>query len=151
MFSDTFRDCSSLTGSIPAGLFGNISGQAADGIFGKTFENCSGLTGIVPAGLFGTYTGDPGSYMFAGTFKGCSGLTGVADGIWNLSGINDMPKDWWIAEVFQYASGITSATPTIAKGSTVKLWQKFPLTGGMGQFNGATSFSDYSSIPAGWK
>ena len=45
MFGSTFYNCSGLTGSIPSGLFGNISGAPARSMFDSTFKNCSGLTG----------------------------------------------------------------------------------------------------------
>ena len=37
MFRATFYNCSNLTGSIPSGLFGNLSGAPADSMFRGTF------------------------------------------------------------------------------------------------------------------
>ena len=54
MFYGTFRNCSNLTGSIPAGLFGNISGAPASRMFHATFYICSKLTGesaLMPDGV----------------------------------------------------------------------------------------------------
>jgi hypothetical protein len=76
MFYRTFRGCSNLTGSIPVGLFGNLSGAPAYGMFYGTFYGCSNLTGPIPSGLFGNLSGAPAYGMFYGTFNGCSKLTG---------------------------------------------------------------------------
>jgi hypothetical protein len=59
MFRDTFRLCSNLTGSIPSGLFGAISGAPADYMFYGTFQGCPNLTGSIPSGLFGDLSGAP--------------------------------------------------------------------------------------------
>jgi hypothetical protein len=58
MFSYTFYNCSNLTGSIPVGLFGNISGAPADYMFYYTFYGCSKLTGesaLMPDGVTHLY------------------------------------------------------------------------------------------------
>ena len=76
MFNATFRLCSNLTGSIPSGLFGNLSGAPASYMFSSTFYGCSKLTGSIPVGLFGNISGAPAAYMFNATFRLCSNLTG---------------------------------------------------------------------------
>lgn len=58
MFSVTFIGCSDLTGSIPSGLFGNISGTPAVAMFRSTFYGCSNLTGesaLMPDGTTHLY------------------------------------------------------------------------------------------------
>jgi urea transporter len=72
-FTQTFRDCTSLT-SIPAGLFAN---NTAVTNFGDTFRNCTSLTSI-PAGLFDNNTAVT---SFTGTFIDCSSLTSIPAGL----------------------------------------------------------------------
>jgi hypothetical protein len=58
LFRDTFYNCSNLTGSIPVGLFGDISGAPAAYMFYGTFYNCSKLTGesaLMPDGVTHLY------------------------------------------------------------------------------------------------
>jgi hypothetical protein len=58
MFANTFYGCSTLTGSIPAGLFGNLSGAPAASMFNSTFRGCSKLTGesaLMPDGTTHLY------------------------------------------------------------------------------------------------
>ena len=88
MFDATFRDCSNLTGSIPSGLFGNLSGAPARAMFRATFRGCSKLKGSIPSGLFGNLSGAPATYMFNATFYNCSNLTGsIPSGLFgNISG-----------------------------------------------------------------
>jgi len=76
MFAYTFQGDTGLTGSIPAGLFGDLSGAPAASMFAYTFQGDSGLTGSIPAGLFGAISGAPAPYMFYSTFSGDTGLTG---------------------------------------------------------------------------
>ncbi|MCL2331627.1 MAG: hypothetical protein FWC61_03735 [Proteobacteria bacterium] len=151
MFSQTFYNCTGLTGSVPAGLFSGISGAPAQYMFSNTFYGCTGLTGSVPAGLFGTFTGAPATGMFYNTFGGCTGLTGIANGIWDLSGVSNASASMMFTQTFYNCSNITSPSPSIAPGSTTKLWTQFSaFTGGM-TFYGATKLADYASIPTGWK
>jgi hypothetical protein len=58
MFYATFQNCSKLTGSIPVGLFGDISGAPASAMFYYTFSGCSKLTGesaLMPNGVTHLY------------------------------------------------------------------------------------------------
>ena len=58
LFDSTFYNCSNLTGSIPVGLFGAISGVLAAEMFYSTFYNCSNLTGesaLMPDGTTHLY------------------------------------------------------------------------------------------------
>ena len=75
MFQGTFYGCSGLTGAIPDGLFGNLSGAPADSMFNSTFSGCSGLTSI-PENLFGNISGTAQNAMFTETFYNCTSLTG---------------------------------------------------------------------------
>lgn len=121
MFYGTFYNCSNLTGSIPAGLFGNISGVPAANMFAHTFYGCSNLTGSIPVGLFGDISGAPASEMFYTTFYGCSNLTGesalMPDGTTHLY------------EQFPTASGTACDNCYL----------------------GATMLNDYATMPAAWK
>ena len=121
MFNTTFNGCSNLTGSIPVGLFGNLSGTPANYMFYGTFYGCSKLTGSIPVGLFGNISGTPATYMFSSTFYGCSNLTGesalMPDGTTHLY------------EQFPTASGTQCDDCYL----------------------GATKLSDYATMPAAWK
>ena len=111
MFASTFRGSSGLTGAIPSGLFGNISGAPAAYMFDGTFNGCTGLTGEIPAGLFGELSGAPAASMFGGTFRGCSGLTGsIPSGLFgNISGA---PATYMFDATFNGCSGLTGKIPS---------------------------------------
>jgi len=121
MFYATFYNCSNLTGSIPSGLFGNISGAPATHMFFNTFYNCSNLTGSIPSGLFGNISGAPAIYMFNGTFVNCLNLTGesalMPDGTTHLY------------EQFPTASGTECDNC----------------------YYNATGLNDYATMPSAWK
>ena len=81
MFCYTFDGCSKLTGSIPSGLFGDISGAPAANMFDSTFYGCSKLTGesaLMPDGTTHLYEQFPTA---SGTdCDDCYfGATGLAD------------------------------------------------------------------------
>ena len=105
-----FYNCTNLTGSIPAGLFGSLSGARASNMFCSTFSGCSGLTGSIPAVLFGNMSGGAADIMFAYTFNGCNGLTGpIPAGLFGpLSGA---PASNMFAGTFQDCSGLTGPIP----------------------------------------
>jgi hypothetical protein len=110
MFFFTFYGCSNLTGSIPVGLFGNISGAPASYMFYATFANCSKLTGSIPVGLFGAISGAPAAYMFDTTFYNCSNLTGPIPS--NLFGaISGAPAAYMFRSTFQNCSNLTGSIP----------------------------------------
>jgi hypothetical protein len=121
MFRATFYECHNLTGSIPTGLFGNISGAPAGYMFAVTFYKCGNLTGSIPTGLFGNISGAPADYMFYATFQDCSKLTGesalMPDGTTHLY------------EQFPIASGTQCDNC----------------------FYNATGLDDYATMPAAWK
>jgi hypothetical protein len=111
MFFFTFSGCSNLTGSIPVGLFGNISGAPASYMFYATFANCSKLTGSIPVGLFGAISGAPAAYMFDTTFYNCSNLTGPIPS--NLFGaISGAPAAYMFANTFNGCTGLTGSIPS---------------------------------------
>jgi len=74
-FSNTFRECTSLT-SIPAGLFDN---NTAVTNFNSTFFDCTSLT-TIPAGLFDNNTA---ATSFNGTFFNCTSLTTIPAGLFD--------------------------------------------------------------------
>ncbi|MDR1337713.1 MAG: hypothetical protein LBJ73_01635 [Rickettsiales bacterium] len=150
MFTGTFDNCKGLTGKIPSGLFGNISGAPAVYMFSDTFNDCSGLTGEIPSGLFGNLSGAPASNMFSGTFSGCSKLESFGDGIWNLTSVNNSSGNSLFTNFCHLCMKITSASPSIASGSNVKLWQHF-TNYSTKAFTSATSLADYADIPSTWK
>jgi hypothetical protein len=154
MFFNTFAYCAGLTGSIPAGLFAGISGQPRRSMFQNTFGSCTGLTGTVPSGLFGKFTGYDADGMFYATFTKCTNLTGIADGIWDISEITHLTDLALFLGLFSSCNKITTASPNIAPGSSVRLYQKFAdyvPNSAMKPFTGCTSMADYASIPAAWK
>ena len=75
MFNGTFYGCSGLTGAIPDGLFGNLTGVPTESMFNGTFWGCTGLTSI-PENLFGNISGTAQNGMFYNTFGNCRSLTG---------------------------------------------------------------------------
>jgi hypothetical protein len=151
MFHGTFQYDSGLT-SLPAGLFAGINGATAEGMFYATFYNCTGLTGTVPAGFFGKFTGTPVESIFNATFYNCRGLTGIADGIWDLSGLTNVSVIQPFDDMFNGCTSITTASPNIAPGSSVRLYQKFTAhTPIYGAFRYCAGMADYASIPAAWK
>ena len=102
-----FRNCSGLTGSIPAGLFDNCPLIATDG-FRNAFNGCLGLTGSIPANLF-RYNTLVGSNGFFAVFSGCSGLTGsIPAGLFDncpLVSLNGFYQS------FNGCSGLTGSIP----------------------------------------
>ena len=111
MFNATFVNCSGLTGAIPSGLFGNLSGAPANSMYAGTFSGCSGLSGSIPTGLFGNLSGAPASYMFNSTFFGCSNLTGtIPSGLFgNISGT---PAQRMFSHTFTGCSRLTGSIPS---------------------------------------
>ena len=102
MFNGTFYN-TQIT-SVPANVFGNLTGDGAPNMFTRAFSNCKNLTTIegplfagtltpaeemfawtfsytgitsVPTNVFGTLTGDGARNMFADTFYGCDNLTTI--------------------------------------------------------------------------
>ena len=110
MFNGTFNGCSKLTGSIPSGLFGNLSGAPAGLMFYETFKNCSNLTGSIPVGLFGNISGEPAAYMFRSTFEYCHNLTGpIPSGLFgNISG---EPATYMFYSTFRDCRNLTDSIP----------------------------------------
>jgi len=83
MFQSTFYNCSSLTGSIPSGLFGNISGTPASYMFYGTFNGCSKLTGesaLMPDGTTHLYEQFPtaSGNQCDNCYNGATGLNDYA-------------------------------------------------------------------------
>ncbi len=152
MFNSTFRQCSNLTGSIPTGLFGAISGAPAGYMFATTFYNCSNLSGSIPANLFGNISGTPVTYMFRQTFYGCSNLTGsIPVGLFgNISGT---PATYMFSQTFQNCSNLTGESALMPDGTT-HLYDQFSTASGTDCddcFYGATGLDDYETMPAAWK
>ena len=149
MFYRTFLDCSNLTGSIPSGLFGNISGAPAASMFYGTFYNCSKLTGPIPSGLFGDISGAPAAYMFYYTFYNCSKLKGsIPVGL--FGDISGAPALNMFYATFYNCSNLTGESALMPDGTT-HLYEQFPTSGGINCYYGATGLNDYATIPAAWK
>jgi hypothetical protein len=159
MFFFTFSGCSNLTGSIPSGLFGNISGAPAGYMFYATFQGCSKLTGSIPSGLFGDISGTPAFFMFSATFNGCSKLTGsIPSGLFgdisgapaffmfgytflgcsNLTGsipvglfgdISGAPANYMFSDTFNGCSKLTGESALMPDGTT-HLYEQFPAASG---------------------
>jgi hypothetical protein len=151
MFRGTFDKCTGLT-SLPSGLFSGINGAPATRTFDETFNGCTGLTGSIPSGLFGTFTGAPVAYMFDSTFYGCTGLTTIEDGIWDVSEVTNTNITGMFSNMFTGCTNITSASPNIAPGSSVRLYEKFTAVASpVWPFSGCTNMSDYDAMPVAWK
>jgi len=152
MFYRTFANCSNLTGSIPSGLFGDISGAPAYYMFYGTFYGCSNLTGSIPVGLFGDISGAPADWMFSVTFQGCSKLTGsIPAGL--FGDISGAPAPFMFYGTFQGCSKLTGESALMPDGTT-HLYQKFPTASGTqcdDCYLGATGLDDYATMPAAWK
>ena len=152
MFYRTFRGCSNLTGSIPVGLFGNLSGAPKYGMFYGTFYLCSNLTGSIPSGLFGDISGAPAAYMFSYTFQGCSKLTdSIPVGL--FGDISGAPASSMFSGTFYGCSKLTGESALMPDGTT-HLYEQFSTASGNQCDNcyfGATKLSDYATMPAAWK
>jgi hypothetical protein len=138
-FFVTFTNCSGLTGAIPSGLFDNNTLVSSSG-FASTFEGCSGLTGSIPAGLFDNNT-LVSSSGFESTFEGCSGLTGsIPAGLFDN---NTLVSNDGFQETFVRCSGLTGAIPS-------GLFDNNPLVSASGFFATFERCSGLTgAIPAG--
>jgi len=152
MFYATFHSCGNLTGSIPSGLFGNLSGAPANRMFYYTFYSCGNLTGSIPSGLFGNISGAPVDYMFNGTFRGCSNLSGsIPSGLFgDLSGA---PAGYMFNYTFYNCPNLTGESALMPDGYT-HLYEQFSNASGNqcdNCFLNATGLDDYDDIPVAWK
>lgn len=75
-FSETFLNCTGLTGSIPEGLFSNCPNVTN---FDNTFSDCSGLTGSAPELWKRTNV-----TKYSECFERCT----------NLDNYSDIPDNW---------------------------------------------------------
>ncbi len=69
-----FSGCTSLTGSIPSGLFASAVNTS---LYYAGFNGCAGLTGSIPANLF---LNNSKVTTYQSIFNGCKGLTGSIPG-----------------------------------------------------------------------
>ena len=141
-FTNTFSNCTNLTGTIPATLFSGISGAPVTGMFNSTFYGCTGLTGSIPATLFSGLSGTPADYLFSYTFYGCTGLTGSIPATL-FSGISGTPAQGMFQGTFSNCTGLSGSIPaTLFSGiSGTPASHMFRET-----FTGCSGLSD--SIPA---
>ena len=143
-----FSGCSGLTGAIPDGLFGNLTGAPASGMFSHTFHVCSGLTGAIPDGLFAGISGAPASNMFDYTFYGCSGLTSIPENLFgNISGT---AQSSMFNRTFYNCTSLTGPSARINGQYLYEIWPDATTQFG-DMYYRATGLSDYSNIPAAWK
>lgn len=149
MFYKTFQSCSQLTGAIPSGLFSRINGAPAVSMFESTFQYCYGITRI-QSNVFGAFTGNPAARMFAYTFETCANIVIIEDGIWDLSGLVDVPKGSEFFCTFRNCANIESASPSIKANSSVKLWTYLPSLSGY-TFGGCTKMADFADVPEAWR
>lgn len=126
MFDETFSGCTSLSGSIPDGLFGTPNNTPATYMFYRTFYNCSGLTGEIPARLFGTPKGAPKTYMFRETFYNCSGLTGTipstlfGGAVTSTSGLSGSGVGYMFYGTFRNCTNLSGYVPEDLFGNLTK-------------------------------
>lgn len=174
-FNNLLKNCSGLTGSIPADLFRYNPGVTTNAYIG-TFYGCTGLTGSIPADLC-RY--NPGATSFDGTFYNCSGLSGdipvhlLRYNIASLSFANTFygcPNLRQNSEIF-YADGEQAtrflnksvnftncfrvASYTGAQGVAPDLWNctfgtGTPTTTDCWQGHSAATVSNFASIPVAW-
>ena len=137
-FSSTFRNCTGLTGSIPADLFRYNTAVSSNG-FRETFLACSGLTGSIPADLFRYNTLVSASGFYA-TFYACTGLTGSIPA--DLFRYNTAVSTNGFRETFVACSGLTGSIPAdLFRYNTLVSTSGFYAT-----FNACTGLT--GSIPA---
>ncbi len=118
LFLSTFRNCTGLTGTIPANLFVNINGAPKQYMFSRTFRGCTGLTGI-PAGLFKNISGAPAKSIYSHTFHDCSNIVGTLSS--DLFGsLNGPTKQYMFYGTFEGCTKLTgdmsSSTVAIPNG-----------------------------------
>ena len=106
-FNSTFRDCTGLTGAIPADLF-RYNTQVYDNGFEDTFYGCTGLTGAIPDDLF-RYNTLVSTAGFCDTFYGCAGLTGAIPA--DLFRYNTLVSEYGFVYTFYGCTGLTGAIP----------------------------------------
>ena len=107
-FNSTFRECTGLTGTIPAGCFDTCTGVTASA-FAATFYGCTGLTGAIPTDLFRYNTlASVGAFYY--TFYGCTGFTGAIPT--DLFRYNTLVTTTGFNFTFMNCTGLTGAIPT---------------------------------------
>ena len=148
MFSSTFYGCSGLTGAIPAGLFGNLTGAPAEYMFANTFYFCRGLTGAIPDGLFGNLSGAPASHMFDNTFNDCSRLTSIPENLFgNISG----PAQYGMFfQTFYNCTSLTGPSARINGQYLYEIWPNATSSQVDTMYYNAIGLSDYLYIPVLW-
>ena len=140
-FSQTFRNCSSLT-SLPVDLF---KYNTAVTNFSQTFYNCTSLT-TLPATLFQYNTLVTN---FDSTFQNCTKLKIIPEIFGATPNFG--------TRVMSFNKCFNRATFTGTQGTAPALWSATMNAssnttgcfGGVG--NSATSLTNYASIPAAWK
>lgn len=177
-FKETFRDCTSLSGPLPAGLFDNniivgldafygtfygctkLSGtipdnfflyniNAGDNGFYETFRFCNNLTGDIPSGLFRPHT-KVGAGTFYGTFLGCSKLK-ITPWIFYNNGEQNTRfagKYMWVGFCF-YETGL--GQPEM--GTLPDLWNCLASSYYKTYWHyghTASTLTNFASIPEGW-
>ena len=142
-FSGVFDGASGLTGNIPSGLF-DYNTSAQD--FSNAFMGASSLTGPIPTGLFANNTS---ATSFSNTFNSSSGLTSIPTGLFdNNTSVTHF------SNVFAYTSGMTSAIPAglfdnnTAVTSLSGIFMGSSVTGSIpsGLFNNNTAVTDMSYL-----
>lgn len=124
-FYQTFRGCTTLTGSIPSGLFNGVSGSIIANMFGYTFSN-TGLSGTIPGDLFsGLSGGRPNA--FNATFAD-SGFTSIGGGLFaNINGGTSAHNQGLFASTFSNTN-ITSVPVNLFSNALASGEGMFSLT-----------------------
>ena len=109
-FYQTFAE-TSITGTIPANLFIDLTGTPVENMFYRTFYGSNGFRGAIPENLFGTMTGAPAKAMFYETFRGVTQLTGgIPQKL--FSGITGAPAEDMFYGTFYGLSKLRGTIPT---------------------------------------
>lgn len=100
--SGLFWGCSGLTGSIPSGFLDNLTSVVS---LSNLLQDCTGLTGSIPSGLLDYTTAVT---LLSSMLRGCSGLTGsIPSGL-----LDNVTSATRIDYMFQNCSGLTGSIPS---------------------------------------
>jgi hypothetical protein len=164
-FSYVFRDCSTLTGSMPTFVNNTLTSN-----FIYAFYNCSGLNGTIPSDAFSSCLSIP---SFQYSFYNCSSLTGDVPSFGNNTTVLTFNNSFRLcssltgiaANAFVGCTSVTNFTlmlmDTTMNVNSQSLWLEgdntlIPPNYDVGTPNGQDcyrngNFTDQATIPTFWK
>jgi hypothetical protein len=135
--SESFRNCTSLTGSIP-----DISGLTNLTTLYYAWQGCTGLTGSIPdiSGLTNLTT-------IAAAWYGCTGLTG------SIPDISGLTKLTTIASAWRGCTGLTGSIPDISglTNLTTLAYTWYNCTGLTGSIPDISGLTNLTTIAIAWQ